>query len=198
MLIGAIVTAAATHLLVIVPELIGFGSFRAGLVELTGVWFWDDPLPSLRFLGGIVGGYAAGYLTRGTHLESYANAIEAVLLGVGIYYVTNVAGNAIQFLLAGRLTGTALLVITVQPLLFLVVPMAFLYAFEAMFVGPIGNLTAGALTTRITRESVSGDGVEAAAWAATLRSLAAALVCLVLLVAVWGFVFYLGNVLFAY
>ena len=93
--IGAIVTAIATIVLFVIPELL--------LEEMDAfkLWYWeqtgrridrDNPLGPVRFLGGALGGAVAGYRTsalgsggvNGAKAAVYGLAIMVVIVFVGL------------------------------------------------------------------------------------------------------------------
>lgn len=191
-LAGAILTAIATHVLFAIPTMIVFPEFRRELNSLLGFYFLDNPFPPIQFLGGVVGGYTAGYLTQERWYTAFVNGIQAVLLGVGVYYVSVVLRDLARFFVAGALTGSIAMVVVIQPLIFVVVPFGFLYFFQSLVSSLIGNLTGNFLVTRYSVEAFGDRAEEVSPFLLVLfRGFVATFVLVGMFLAVWLFVFFL-------
>ncbi|WP_436926139.1 hypothetical protein [Halosimplex amylolyticum] len=132
--IGGAVTALATAVALGATAAIPYETVQRGVFELIGVWLSGDGWGALRYLGGLIGGFAAGYLTGGRWEESLTNALAAVALGlVGLY----VAYCAVA-------SGVALTQGSAPPVgyLLLVVPLLVGAPFAAAFVltAPVGGV----------------------------------------------------------
>ena len=188
---GALVTAVSTHVLFTYPPLIDFPAFRGWLFDLSGFYFLENPFPPLRFLGGLVGGYVTGYLTRHYWYTAMVNGIQAVVLGMGVFYAGLVVGDLVRFLLGGALTGSTAMVVVLQPLIFVLVPFSLVYFFQSLVTSPVGNVVANALHDG-NPGPAPADGVErvpaAPRW--LVRGAVATGVLAVLFGVVWWFVFF--------
>lgn len=188
---GGIATALAMHILFSAPELVDFREFRRHVYNQYGFYFLHDPFPPVRFLGGIIGGYIAGYLTRDKWPAAFINGLSAVILGVFIYYLGVVYDNITIFLITDIPFIDALLISTLQPLIFIFIPFSLLYFFQSIFTSIFGNSVAHILHARYPKERC-GRSFEDGSWLFTegLRSVIAVTILLLLFFIVWWFVFY--------
>lgn len=181
--------AVATPVLIVIPEMIGFEAFRQRVFDTVGVYFWDDPFPGLSYLGGIVGGYVAGYLTRDTWLVALTNGARATVLGMVLYYGISVLANGMLAVVTGTLSASVLLLIVFQPLLFQVLPLGLLYFFQSLVVSPFANLISKLLYSMVASETCSPSTETQEYVEISVRYLIPGLIFVLLFVAVWWFTF---------
>ena len=144
-LLGAITTAVATQLFISLGVVVPFEEFRREFANQVGIWFFYNPFTTMQWLGGIFGGYVAGYYSRAQWYVGFINGVKAVLIGVVLFYVFDTALILYGPYSNGTLTASLFLAISVQRFIFFFIPVAFVYGFEAMFIGPIGNLVGHAV-----------------------------------------------------
>lgn len=98
-----------------------------------------NPFTIGPFLAGIIGGYLAGFLTSGLYENAIANAVKANLLGGALFYFSIVAHSIGRLLGSGMISGDVILVIIIQPLLFIGIPFTLVFMAEGVIAGPVGQ-----------------------------------------------------------
>ena len=128
---GALVTGVGYVVLSLSPLLAP--AVKSFVFDVTGNWLFGNPLEQAKLLGGLPGGFVAGYLARDTLDANNPNtavkyAFYAVASGLGAAYVGTV-------LLTVVLYGSPH-VIGVIPMFFIVAPF---YLFGGAMAGLLGN-----------------------------------------------------------
>lgn len=196
-LTGAIATAFVTHGLLLVREGVEFEPFRQSLWAAFGVWLRYDPFTSLPLLGGLVGGYIAGYLTRGAWYQSLINAVLGVLGGLALFYAVVLVLAIGRFALYSGFNSTMLIFEVFHPLVYVVTPFGFIYGVQCFFAGPAGYYAAK-IGRLLVGSADADDGKvrpvrlrERVAWAGF-----GAVVLVVGFLASWGLLYYVSEFIF--
>lgn len=150
---GALATIGFTVVLLSGPDVVPFERLRDWLFETTGVYWWDNPFPSLRLLGGFGGGFVAGYLTRGRWDQAVVNTSVAVVSGLAVFTAVRIVYNLVTF---PGLTSSIAIVLVFQSIFFVLLPYALLYLFQGTIAGIGGNWLAGFLADRVSPEAPQG------------------------------------------
>lgn len=140
---GGFMTAISTCVLFISTVLIPSDWLKIFIFEQVGFWWSGNPLVQLRFLGGIPGGFVAGYLARDHWGKDEWGAamkygVYAVLFGLALLFAAFVLYNIIRSLLTAGMILPPLYIITVVPLIY-AIPLAPAYVVEALVAAIIGN-----------------------------------------------------------
>lgn len=187
---GAIATVVAMQILFTIPAAIEFEEFRRLIDDQFNFYFLHNPFPPLPFLGGIIGGYVVGYLTRGRWYIAIQNTVIGVIGGVFLYYLTNVFGQLRVLLLADISIIDAILIATLQPFIFVFLPFALLYFFEGVFAGLIGNAVGHILKSKYAFDKSSGEELPWSPTRLAIRQWTVSLIILIFLfVFAWWFIF---------
>ncbi len=157
MLLGALTTAIATQLFISLGVIVPFEEFRREFADQVGIWFYYNPFSTMQWLGGVFGGYVAGYYSRDKWYVGFVNAVKAVLIGVLLFYFFDTGFILYESYSNGVLTASLFLAISIQRFIFFLLPVAFIYAFEGMFIGPIGNLVGHSVEKMKTFQPDSPD-----------------------------------------
>lgn len=144
--IGIVVTAVTTGVLFVIPFAAPMGPMRRTVFDATGDWWMGNPLKNLRLLGGVLGGFVAGYLTRWSEkrsaiagIQGAVNGVKAALLGLTALYLLYVTAHmAYVSLVLGQFPPPVYLIVIV-PLVF-ALPLAAMYLFGGLVGGLAGNL----------------------------------------------------------
>lgn len=152
--VGGVVTVVSTCVLFVVSAFVPSDEIKLFVFAQTNTWWFGDPATQLRYLGGIPGGFVAGYLARdywgrdewGAAMKT---GVYAALLGLGSIYVGFVTYNLLKSVMVAGMFPPPFYVIAVVPLLF-GIPLIFVYTIEALLAAIIGNAC-----SRIVRDSES-------------------------------------------
>ncbi len=139
-LVGAVVGLVAVWLFAVIRDSVDFEAIQWWLYvnyDYTGADV--NPFTIGPFLAGMVGGYAAGYLTDGYYEDAVRNAVKANLFAGGLFYLSAVAQTARTMVGSGMLGANLLLVVILQPLLFLGIPFTLVFMGEGVIAGPVGH-----------------------------------------------------------
>lgn len=143
--VGIVVTAIVTGILFVLPFVAPLGSIKRTMFDVTSNWWVGNPLKNLRLLGGVLGGFVAGYLTYWTEtrtaitgIQGAVNGIKAALLGLAALYLVYVITHLTYVTVVLRQFPPPVYLIAVVPLVF-ALPLAAMYLFGGLFGGLIGN-----------------------------------------------------------
>ncbi|MFC4986685.1 hypothetical protein [Saliphagus infecundisoli] len=136
-------TAISTGVLIISTVLLPSDEIKTLILEHFGWWWSGDPFVQLRFLGGLPGGFVAGYLARDHWGRDEWGAamkygVYAVLFGLALLFAAFVLYNIVRSLLTAGMILPPLYLITVVPLVY-AIPLAPAYVVEALVAAIIGN-----------------------------------------------------------
>lgn len=136
--VGTAVTAVATVVLFVAPTALPVEELKLWVYETSGVWVaGENPLVSLRFLGGVVGGAVTGWLTPELGSGSL-NGTKAALYGLGLVYCLFVVlFTAYQLLVVGRVPPP--IVATAAAPAVYAIPMFFVYLVGGLFAGLLAD-----------------------------------------------------------
>ena len=147
---GIVVTAVFTGILFLIPFVAPLGSIKRTMFDATSNWWMGNPLKNLRLLGGVFGGFVAGYLTHLsdtrsalTGIQGAVNGIKAAVLGLAALYLTYVVVHlSYATFVLGQVPPPVYLIVVV-PLVF-GLPLAGMHLLGGLLGGFAGNM-AGAL-----------------------------------------------------
>jgi hypothetical protein len=152
--VGGVVVVISTCALFVLSVFVPSGEIKLFVFKQTNTWLFGDPATPLRYLGGIPGGFVAGYLARdywgrdewGAAMKA---GVYAALFGLGAIYVGLVTYNLVRSVMVAGMFPPPLYIIAVVPLIF-GIPLIFVYTVEALLAAAIGNAC-----SRIVRDSES-------------------------------------------
>jgi hypothetical protein len=191
---GGITTVLAMQILHSIPGMIDFEEFRRTVFRSFDFYFLHDPFSPLPFLGGIIGGYVAGYLTRNQWYTAIRNGIIAIICGVFVYYLTVVGREFIALVSVEIVVIDAIIIATFQPLFFLFLPFSLLYFGQAVVTSVIGNSIYHFLDKKYSAENFKNEeNMPSETWLLIYRSSWALFILIILFSSTWGFIFLTGN-----
>lgn len=140
---GGFVTAISTCVLFVSTVLIPSDWLKILIFEQMGLWWSGNPFAQLRFLGGIPGGFVAGYIARDHWGKDEWGAamkygVYAVLFGLGLLYVAFIVYNVVRSVLTVGVFPPPLYIIIVVPLIY-AIPLTPAYVVEALAAAIVGN-----------------------------------------------------------
>lgn len=143
---GAIATAFATGVFLLLSEFVPQEELRMAIWKSTGQWMFGNPLGQLPFLGGFVGGFVAGYLAvdhneRPNWMASVKYGLISGAAGAALLYLGWIAVLIAQNLpgILANLDKAIFIVgdLLIFPLVFML-PLAPILMFEGMIAGGLG------------------------------------------------------------
>lgn len=155
--VGGIVTLIAIWALIGIREYADFEALQWWVYINYDFVPRVNPFTIGPFLAGMIGGYMAGYLTSGLYENAIANAVKANLLGGVFLYITIVVHSIGSLLRSGMIDGDVLLVLIVQPLLFIAIPFTLVFMAEGVIAGPVGKFVRRKLSNQHPRLSEQED-----------------------------------------
>lgn len=134
--VGVTVTFVFTVVFAILPEAVPLEQIKNAVFRATGVWLYGNPFGGLRFLGGVVGGFATGLALDQPWDEGLPVILKSVLAGLAVAYLVYVAITAVLAFAAYAMVPIASILFV--PLV-LALPLAAVYLLGG-FVGGFAGL----------------------------------------------------------
>ena len=91
--LGIVSTTILTAIFLLLPDLVPAAvleRLKLAYFDLTGEWIFGNPLSSLQFIGGPIGGFLTAYLTAGSLSHSVTNGVKAVVVAIVLLYCLTV------------------------------------------------------------------------------------------------------------
>lgn len=187
-LIGGIVGLVAVWFLVGIREFADFEALQWWVYINYDFTPQVNPFTIGPFLAGIVGGYTAGYLTRGLYEHAISSAVKANLLAGGLFYFSIVLQSVGTLIGSGMINADRVLIVTIQPLMFIGIPFTLIFMGQGVVAGPVGQF----VRRRLLGTEDRPDGVDRSsrdAQTVAIASFGAAAVILTLTLGTWALLY---------
>lgn len=133
--IGTAVTVVATLSFFLLADVLPIELFKDWFEETTGIWLMaENPFTPLRFVGGVIGGGVAGWLTSNYGSGAVAG-VKAAMYGLGMAYLLTVGFFLVYWSLDGPFPPPVIVAFTLP----------FLNAFPLLVTHLVGGILAGTL-----------------------------------------------------